>query len=50
MDNLLSKSKGFSEEYCCSVVRVGALEDVENSDNLKKTYINGESIVVNKND
>ena len=50
MDNLLSKSKGFSEEYCCTVVRVGALEDVENSDNLKKTYINGESIVVNKND
>ena len=29
---------------------VGALEDVENSDNLKKTYINGESIVVNKQD
>lgn len=44
------KSKNFTEEYCCSVVRVGTLEDVENSDNLKKTYINGESIVVNKND
>ena len=46
----LVKSKNFTEEYCCSVVRVGALEDVGNSDNLKKTTINGELIVVNKND
>ena len=46
----LKKSQDFTEEYCCSVVVVGALEDVENSDNLKKTYINGESIVVNKQD
>lgn len=47
---LLTKSKNFTEEYCCSVVRVGALESVPNSDNLMRTYINGESIVVNKND
>ena len=46
----LVKSKNFSEEYCCSIVRVGELQDVENSDNLKKATINGESIVVNKND
>lgn len=46
----LGKSKDFTEEYCCSVVKVGALEDVSNSDNLKKTLINGELIVVNKTD
>lgn len=53
MDNnnsLLSKSERFSEEYCCSVVRIGELIDVPNSDNLKQTFVNGESIVVNKND
>lgn len=44
----ISKSKNFTEEYCCSVVKVGVLESVENSDNLAKTFINGESIVVNK--
>lgn len=50
MEIKLQKSKDFTEEYCCSVVRVGVLENVENSDNLKKTRINGESIVVNKTD
>ena len=32
------------------MVKVGTLEDVPNSDNLKRTRINGESIVVNKMD
>lgn len=50
MNAKLRKTKDFTEEYCCSVVVVGALEDVENSDNLKKTHVNGESIVVNKQD
>lgn len=50
MSNLLTKSKDFTEEYCCSVVKVENLEDVPNSDNLKKTLINGEMIVVNKAD
>lgn len=50
MNTTLTKSKNFTEEYCCSVVRVGELEDVPNSDNLKRTRINGESIVVNKAD
>ncbi len=50
MNVKLLKSKDFTEEYCCSVVVVGALEDVENSDNLKKTLVNGESIVVNRQD
>ena len=50
MNVKLLKSKDFTEEDCCSVVVVGALEDVENSDNLKKTLVNGESIVVNRQD
>ena len=46
----LKKSKDFTEEYCCSVVMVGELVPVENSDRLMQTRINGESIVVNKAD
>lgn len=46
----LKKSKDFTEEYCCSVVKVGELVPVENSDRLMQTRINGESIVVNKAD
>ena len=48
MQTELKKSKDFTEEYCCSVVRVGELVPVENSDRLMQTRINGESIVVNK--
>lgn len=50
MTERLQKSKDFTEEYCCSVVRVGELEPVENSDNLMRTVVNGERIVVNKQD
>lgn len=50
MNARLTKSKDFTEEYCCSVVKVGELTPVENSDRLMQTRINGESIVVNKND
>lgn len=50
MQTELKKSKDFTEEYCCSVVRVGELVPVENSDRLMQTRINGESIVVNKAD
>lgn len=46
----LKKSKDFTEEYCCSVVKVGELVPVENSDRLMQTRINGEAIVVNKAD
>ena len=50
MNIRLTKSKDFTEEYCCSVVKVGKLVPVENSDRLMQTRINGESIVVNKED
>lgn len=50
MNTRLQKSKDFTEEYCCSVVKVGELVPVENSDRLMQTRINGESIVVNKAD
>ena len=50
MNTKLQKSKDFTEEYCCSVVKVGELVPVENSDRLMQTRINGESIVVNKAD
>jgi len=48
MSQLLTKSDGFKEEYCCSVVRIGTLTPVEGSDFLAKTDILGTQIVVRK--
>lgn len=47
---IFSKSEGFKEEYCSTIIRVGELKDIENSDNLKQAIIDGFSVVVNKND
>ena len=48
MENLLTKSDSFKEEYCCSVVRIPELIPIENSDFLVKTNILGTQIVLNK--
>lgn len=48
MNNILTKSDSFKEEYCCSVVRVGELTPIEGSDFLAKTNILGSQIVVRK--
>lgn len=50
MKNLFSKTENFKSEYCCSVVKVGTLTPIENSDFLAKTIINGESVVVRKDE
>lgn len=47
---IFSKSESFKEEYCSTIIRVGELKDIENSDNLKQAIIDGFSVVVNKND
>lgn len=48
--DIFTKSENFKEEYSATIVRVGELKDIENSDNLKQTTIDGFSVVVNKND
>lgn len=48
--DIFTKSENFKEEYSATIVRVGELKDIENSDNLKQAIIDGFSVVVNKND
>ena len=50
MKEIFTKSENFKEEYCATIVKVGELKDIENSDNLKQAIIDGFSVVVNKND
>lgn len=50
MKDIFTKSEKFKEEYCATIVKVGELKDIENSDNLKQAVIDGFSVVVNKND
>jgi len=47
---IFTKSEKFRQEYSATIVRVGELHDIENSDNLKKAMIDGFPVVVNKND
>ncbi len=48
MENILGKSENFTQEYCCTVVRVGELKPIEGADKIAQTIVNGESIVVRK--
>lgn len=50
MKDIFTKSENFKQEYSATIVRVGELKDIENSDNLKQVIIDGFSVVVNKND
>lgn len=45
---LLSKSDKFVSEYCCTVVRIGEIKDIKGKDLIGQTFVNGESIVVRK--
>lgn len=47
---VFTKSENFKQEYSATIVKVGELKDIENSDNLKQAIIDGFSVVVNKND
>lgn len=45
---MLKKSENFKQEYCASIVRVGEVTPIEGSDFLGRTLLNGEPIVVRK--
>lgn len=45
---IFTKSKDMSAEYCCTIVRIGEIVPIENSDFLATTELNGRTIVVRK--
>lgn len=46
----LTKNKNFKEEYCASVVKIGEVMPIEGKDRIVKTLVNGQSIVIGKQD
>ena len=47
-NNLFTKSDSFTSEYCVSVVRIGEVKPIEGKDKIGYTLVNGETIVVRK--
>lgn len=45
---LFTMSENGSSEYCCNVVKIGQVEPIEGSDFLGKIRINGDTLVVRK--
>jgi hypothetical protein len=45
---MLTKSKDFLQEYCATVVKIGAITPIEGTDFLGITLVNGFSIIVRK--
>lgn len=45
---MLTKSDTFKQEYCCTIVRIGKVEPIENSDFLAQVLVEGRTIVVRK--
>lgn len=46
----ISKSKNFKDEYCASILKIGEMFPIEGKDRIVKTFLNGLSIVVGKED
>lgn len=46
MTEIFKKSKKFSEEYCCSIVKIGDCQPIKGKDAIWKTTINGETVVI----
>ena len=47
-NNLFTKSDSFKSEYCCSIIRIGEVKPIEGKDKIGYTLVNGETIVVRK--
>ena len=49
MENkFLTKSERMSQEYCCTVVRLGEILPIEGANTVAKTLVNGRTIVIGK--
>lgn len=47
-NNIFTKSDSFKSEYCSSIIRVGEVKPIEGKDKIGYTLVNGETIVVRK--
>ena len=45
---MLNQSETFKQEYCCTIVRIGKVSPIENSDFLGQVLVEGRTIVVRK--
>ena len=45
---MFSKSNFFKSEYCCSIIKIGEVKPIEGKDKIGYTLVNGETIVVRK--
>ena len=45
---MFSKSKNFKSEYCCSIIKIGEVKPIEGKDKIGYTLVNGETIVIRK--
>lgn len=48
MAKIFTMSKEGKSEYCCNVVKIGEIKPIEGSDFLGETMVNGQSVVVRK--
>ena len=46
--NIFSKSDKFTSEYCCSIIKIGEVKPIEGKDKIGYTLVNGETIVIRK--
>lgn len=46
----ISKNANFSDEYCATIVTIGDISPIDGKDRIVKTLVNGNSIVIGKND
>lgn len=47
-NEIFTMSKDGKSEYCCNVVRIGEIKPIEGKDKIATTIINGETIVIRK--
>ena len=47
-NKIFTKSDSFKSEYCCSIIKVGEVKPIEGKDKIGYTLVNGETIVVRK--
>lgn len=46
--NIFSKSDKFTSEYCSSIIKIGEVKPIEGKDKIGYTLVNGETIVIRK--
>lgn len=50
MKEIFTQSEKMQQEYCCTILRIGEVNPVPNSDFLGQTLVNGNNIVIRKDE